>query len=371
MRESSAFVTQCPAVHTVDASTIAPVPLAPPCCTAATNGACAMVTTGPPTMRGAAARAPGAQAPTTDARTGIPASFPEFMAGSSSPAPGLERVTSPARRSWRPAARVWWSTALNSETDAGEQLVSGIAILGASGGLGEAIARKLAERTPVTIGYFSKEEKAKEVTDAIAAAGGTATAINVDMTDNASVKAFIAESDDVLGGLDHIVSATGPAIPLCALEDVSHEDFKRIFDTDVYGSFNVLAEGVPVLKERGGGSIILFLTTAVLRTLENDGMSGIPKTAVSGLLRQAAREAGPHNVRVNGIAPGIIDAGIVHDSFTVDAVAQSVIESCFAQTPLGRWGRPEEIAATVDFLTSEGAAYISGQVLAVDGGYSA
>lgn len=249
--------------------------------------------------------------------------------------------------------------------------MSGIAILGASGGLGSAIAKRLAQRTPVTVGYCGSKEKAEEVCKSITDDGGQARPAHVDMTDPASVRDFIAEARDQWNGLDHIVQATGPQIPLCALEDVTPEDFKRIFDTDVHGGFNVLKEGIPVLKAAGGGSIVLFLTTAVLRTLENDGMSGVPKTALSGLLRQAAREAGPDNVRINGIAPGVIDAGIVLTSFEVDDVAKSVIESCMAQTPLGRMGRPEEIAATVDFLTSDGATYISGQILAVDGGYSA
>jgi 3-oxoacyl-[acyl-carrier protein] reductase len=115
----------------------------------------------------------------------------------------------------------------------------------------------------------------------------------------------------------------------------------------------------------------MFLTTAVGRTLENDGMSGGPKHAVAGLLRQAARECGKDNVRLNGISPGVIDAGIVHSSFVVDEVAMSVIQSCLAQTPLNRMGKPEEVASLVEYLVSEGAAYISGQLIAVDGGYAA
>ncbi|MDN5863189.1 MAG: SDR family oxidoreductase [Salinisphaera sp.] len=249
--------------------------------------------------------------------------------------------------------------------------MSGIAILGASGGLGAAIATRLGQRAPVVLGYHSRRDNAESLAAQVNNAGGSAFAQQVDMTDPDSVTGFLARAGDAVGGLDHIVSATGPAIPLCALDKVSHADFKRIFDADVYGSFNVVSAGVPVLRARGGGSIVLFLTTAVLRTLENDGMSGIPKTAVCGLLRQAAREAGPDNVRVNGVAPGVIDAGIVHDSFEVDEVAKSVIESCMAQTPLGRMGRPEEIAALVDFLTGDGATYISGQIIACDGGYSA
>jgi len=114
-----------------------------------------------------------------------------------------------------------------------------------------------------------------------------------------------------------------------------------------------------------------FRSTSVGRTLENDGMSGGPKTAVSALMRQAAREVGAWNVRLNGVAPGVIDAGIVHASFEVDDVAKGVITSCLNQTPLGRMGAPEDVAALADFLVSNDASYISGQVIAVDGGYSA
>ena len=80
---------------------------------------------------------------------------------------------------------------------------------------------------------------------------------------------------------------------------------------------------------------------------------------------------GPHNVRCNGIAPGVIDAGIVHSSFEVNQVAKAVIVDCMNKTPLGRMGSPEDIAAAADFLTSADASYISGQILGVDGGYSA
>lgn len=247
----------------------------------------------------------------------------------------------------------------------------GIAVLGGSGGLGEGVVRRLARRAPLTIGYRSNAEKADELVRSVTDSGGRATSAQVDMTDGTSVEAFIAKAVADWGTLDAVVSATGPAIPLCALDQVSDEDFKRIMDTDVYGSFNVVRHATAALKASGGGSIVLFLTTAVLRTLEDDGMSGIPKTAVSGILRQAARESGQHNVRINGVAPGVIDAGIVLTSFEVNETAKAVIASCMAQTPLGRMGTPEEVAALVDFLTSADATYISGQVIAVDGGYSA
>lgn len=249
--------------------------------------------------------------------------------------------------------------------------MTGIAIFGGSGGLGEAITRRLARRAPVTIGYHHNATRAAALVEEIKAGGGRAYAVSVNLTDGESVRAFIEEAARQWSGLEAIVSATGPAIPLKPLAEVTEADFRRIYDTDVLGSFNVLRHGAAQLASTGGGSMVLFLTTAVLRTLENDGMSGGPKTAVAALLKQTAREMGPRNVRCNGVAPGVIDAGIVHSSFVVDEVAQGVIADCMRKTPLGRMGRPEEIAALVDFLTSRDAAYISGQVIGIDGGYSA
>lgn len=249
--------------------------------------------------------------------------------------------------------------------------MKGVAILGGGGGLGSAVSRRIAQRAPVTIGFNSGEERATEVAASIEADGGKAQTAAVDLREGGSVGAFIDGARSHWGGLAGIVSVTGPAIPLCPLNEVAEEDFRRIYDTDVLGAFNVLRHGTAALAEEGGGSIVVFLTTAVLRTLENDGMSGGPKTAVAGLMRQAARESGPDNVRCNGVAPGVIDAGIVLSSFEVDEVAKSVIASCMAQTPMGRMGQPDEVAALVDFLVSPESSYISGQTIAVDGGYSA
>ena len=249
--------------------------------------------------------------------------------------------------------------------------MKGIAIVGATGGLGEAVARRIARRAPVTIGYCRNEEKARTIATAIRNAGGRADVAQVDVRESASVKAFFEQAGAQWGGLTAIASVTGPAIPLCPMLEVTEADFKRIYETDVYGSFHVLRHGASLLAAGGGGAMVLFLTTAVLRTLENDAMSGCPKSAVAALLKQMARELGPKNVRFNGVAPGVIDAGIVHSSFVIDAVAKGVIEDCLRKTPLGRMGKPAEVASLVDYLTSDDAAYISGQVIAIDGAYSA
>jgi 3-oxoacyl-[acyl-carrier protein] reductase len=250
-------------------------------------------------------------------------------------------------------------------------VAGGIAVIGGSGGLGEAVVRRLASRAPILIGYRANRERADTLVASLAAQGASVRAVQLDITIADSVAGFFREAAGFAGGVAHVISATGPAIPLCPLLEVTEADFRRIMDTDVLGTFNVLRHAIPALRARGGGSITVFVTTAVLRTLENDGMSSVPKTAVAGLVKLAAREAGPHNVRCNAVAPGVIDAGIVHSSFTVSEVAKQVIGSCLDRTPMPRMGRPEEVAALVDYLCSDAAAYVNGQVIGIDGGYSA
>lgn len=246
-----------------------------------------------------------------------------------------------------------------------------VAIIGATGGLGEAVAVRLGKNRPVVVGYHQNKAKAETLIAKIADQGQPAWALQIDITDPGSTAEFFRAAEECCKQIAHVVSVTGPPIPLCPLLEVSPTDFRRILDTDVFGTFNILQHALPFLKQRGGGSLTAFVTTAVLRTLENDGMSSVPKTAVTGLIRLAAREAGPWNVRCNAIAPGVIDAGIVHSSFVVSDVAKQVIADCLHKTPLPRMGKPEEVAGLVEFLCSDAAGYINGQVIGIDGGYSA
>ena len=251
-------------------------------------------------------------------------------------------------------------------------MIGAVAVVGGSGGLGEPICLRLAEAgRPLLIGYFNSEDKAKALVASIQGSGGTASSCAVDIRDIKQVDDFLAAADQLPGGLAATVNAVGPPIPLKPLIDVSSQDFQDIMATDVVGAFNVLTSSARLFAGRGRGAIVQLLTTAVLRTLENDGMSGIPKTAVMGIVKQLAREVGQSGVRINAVAPGVIDAGIVHSSFTTDAMAQEVIELCLQRTPMPRLGKPAEVASLVSFLLSDDAGYINGQVIGVDGGYSA
>jgi 3-oxoacyl-[acyl-carrier protein] reductase len=251
--------------------------------------------------------------------------------------------------------------------------VSGVvAVVGGSGGLGEAICRDLAiGGRCVLVGYFRGAEKAAELVAGIEQAGGRASCRAVDVRDPSSIDEFLAAADTHEGGLQAVVNAVGPPIPLGPLVDITPGDFGEIMQTDVFGAFNLLTAAARRLAGQGGGAIVQLLTTAVLRTLENDGMSGIPKTAIMGIVRQLAREVGQKNVCINAVAPGVIDAGIVHSSFTLDDTAKGVIDLCLQRTPMPRLGQPGEVAKLVHFLLSEGAGYINGQIIGIDGGYSA
>ncbi len=247
-----------------------------------------------------------------------------------------------------------------------------IAIAGGTGGLGTAICRELASRGyHIVVGYHSRREAAEQLAGSIEQAGGSASVAPVNLCDEQQVQGFLDHAGSLGAGLAGVVNASGPAIPLRPLTEISSAEFRRIMTADVEGAFNLLTAAGKLFAATGGGAILQLLTTAVLRTLENDAMSGIPKTAIMGIVRQLARELGPQNVRINGIAPGVIDAGIVHSSFTADPVAEAVIRDCLDKTPMPRMGRPEEVSALAAFLLSDQAGYINGQIIGIDGGYSA
>lgn len=247
-----------------------------------------------------------------------------------------------------------------------------IVVFGGTGGIGEAIVRRLSSRWPVVIGYSTNRDKANNMVDELVAAGCSATAMQVDVCDAGSVSRFLQYADNSHQGVRGVISAGGPTFSMGLIADANEQDFRETLETDVIGNFNILKTSIPLLTQFNGGSIVLFLTTAILRTIPFDGLSSIPKAAVAMMLRQAAREAGPQNIRVNGIAPGAIDTdlGLRLMNESPPAVKAVLTELIEHHTPLSRLGTPMEVASLAEFLVSDDASYINGQIIAVDGGFS-
>jgi 3-oxoacyl-[acyl-carrier protein] reductase len=247
-----------------------------------------------------------------------------------------------------------------------------IAIFGGSGAQGGAISTKLAENAAITIAYRTNKEKAEATARAIRDAGGKAEIGYVEITDPESVSSFFNLVTEQWGGIDSIVSATGTPFKIKKITDYDDDQFRSIIETDVMGTYHILKRGIPMLQREGGGSIVLFLTNIMRRTIEYDGMSTIPKMAVEGLLRMAAREFGPDGIRVNGVSPGVTETNSIHKKFDAgDDLTRNLVNNVLAQTPLSRRGKLREVADVVDFLVSDASSYVNGQIINVDGGFSA
>lgn len=218
--------------------------------------------------------------------------------------------------------------------------------------------------------YYSNTAEGAALTAELKSKGYDVEGFQVDVRDAQAVdRSLRSVADD--GRLTAVISANGSGFPVCPLYEVEESDFRRLIDLDIFGTFHVMKSATRLLAEGGGGSIVVLLTAAILRTAMFDGMSAIPKTAVAGMIRQLARDAGPLNVRCNGIAPGVVDTDKVADVASLPGYTKRLVETFISDTPLGRLNNPDSIAALAAFLITDLAADISGQIIGADGGYSA
>jgi 3-oxoacyl-[acyl-carrier protein] reductase len=246
-----------------------------------------------------------------------------------------------------------------------------VAVIGASGGIGYAIAERIAETgAALTLGYNNNQKAARELAEKIKAKGGRASFSQVDISDPESVRDFLSVAEKQWGRVDSIVVATGPTIPICSVMDVSYDVFKSVVNTEVFGSFNIVKEGIVLLRKQPGKnkSILFVLSTALLRTLKHDGLSYIPKMAVMGLIKQTVRDIGGEGIRLNAIGTGAFLSGMGERVDYGDNNVNDLLED--VMTPSKRWGTGREIADVAEFLISDRATYVNGQILGVDGGYS-
>ncbi|MFG1708944.1 SDR family NAD(P)-dependent oxidoreductase [Nonomuraea sp. M3C6] len=235
-------------------------------------------------------------------------------------------------------------------------------VTGASRGLGAVIARRLAaDGLAVAVNYHSEAAGAEQVVDDIRAAGGTAESFAADVTDESDVAGLVAAVTDRLGPVEVLVAnATGPqpSIPFEDLTWEAHLDQLRFF----VKSPTLLAQAVlPGMKERRGGRVIQIGSDIVDRKLPGMSAYVAAKGAQHALAQVLARELGPYGVTVNVVAPGWIP---VERHTGLDE------SGYLAEIPLGRMGTPEDVAAAVSFLASDGGAFVTGERITVNGGHT-
>ncbi len=239
-------------------------------------------------------------------------------------------------------------------------------IYGGSGGLGQSIARLLCTRgANVAVTYRSRKADADAVVAQITERGGKAMAVHADMTDPASVRQAADATVERFGRIHSVITASGLAFGTPTLAECKPSDFRNVIEADVIGFFNVAQATLPLLR-KSGGSYTNVITTAVSRTYPGDTLSGPPKAAMAALLKQIVLEEAQYGIRANGVGPGVIFAGMVMPMLQTSAKA--LLDEVVDITPLKRAGTDLEVAEAVVFLASRRAAYITGQMLMVDGG---
>lgn len=235
-------------------------------------------------------------------------------------------------------------------------------VTGASRGIGRAVALKLAgEGATVIVNYNGSKERAEEVKKEIEAAGGKAEVYQCNVSDFEKCQAFIQDVIKTYGRLDILVNNAGITRDGLLMK-MSEADFDSVIETNLKGTFNTIRfASRQMLKQRSGRIINM---SSVVGIAGNAGQANYAssKAGVIGLTKAVARELASRGITVNAIAPGFIETEMT------EVLSDAVKEASVAQIPLGRFGKPEDIAKTAAFLASDDAGYITGQVIQVDGG---
>jgi 3-oxoacyl-[acyl-carrier protein] reductase len=238
-------------------------------------------------------------------------------------------------------------------------------VTGAATGIGHAIAVRLAEAgVHVTLADRDAGRVAAAAAE-LTAAGSRADAVALDMTSFGAVEQAVADAARAMGGLDILVGNAGIALQKPVL-DTTVEDLERVYAVNVFGLFAGLRAAARLMREAGRpGRIVNVASVASLRGSMGRAAYGSSKSAVVNLTQVAAVELAPHGITVNAVAPGPIDTELTRE---LHAGSREV---WLRATPQRRYGTPQEVAEAVAYLASDAAAYVTGQVLAVDGGFSA
>jgi 3-oxoacyl-[acyl-carrier protein] reductase len=233
-------------------------------------------------------------------------------------------------------------------------------VTGASGGIGRAVAVRLAEQgMAVAVHYSGNRERAQETADQVVAAGGRALVVGADVADESAIAALFDQVEAEFGGVDVVVNTAGMML-LSPLADLNLDDFDRMHRTNVRGTFVVGQQAAR--RVRTGGAIINFSSSVVKIALPSYTAYAATKGAVDAMTLILAKEMRGRNVTVNAVAPGPTATPLF-----LDGKPAEVVDGLKKMSPLERLGEPKDIAEAVAFLAGP-ARWVNGQIIYVNGG---
>lgn len=244
----------------------------------------------------------------------------------------------------------------------------GVALVtGAASGIGRETARRFAMEGASVVAADIDAEGGEETVSQIETDGNEAAFVEADVTDDASVAGAVETAVDTYGGLDFAFNNAGIEGEQVGFPDQENANWERVLGINLTGVFYAMREEIPEILEDGGGAIVNTSSIAGALGFPNLSPYVASKHGVVGLTKSAAVEFSADGLRVNAVLPGVIDTPMVQRSGEQDP---ETTEQTTAAIPADRLGKPEEIAATVVWLCSEDASYVTGHPLPVDGGYS-
>lgn len=236
-------------------------------------------------------------------------------------------------------------------------------VTGASRGIGRAVAMELGRAGyAVCVNYLNSEDAARQVADTLRAGGSDAVAIRADVADGTAVAEMVRRTEKELGPVTLLVNNAGVA-GQAQFQDISDEMWDRYLAVNLGGARNTIRAVLPHMLSEKRGAIVNISSIWGLRGASCEVAYACTKAAIIALTRSLAMELAPSGIRVNCVAPGVIDTDMVQ------VLGRETLRDLAEQTPLGRLGRPEDIAHAVAFLASDKASFITGQVLGADGGF--